>query len=419
MASRVTDENEGPGDVRRIHSPATDPMAQDPFDDSDSDSDSELGELPSDEEEEDLFGFGSPSDELDGLPKDTEENRFGHPESADDEGELTQSPEDTEEDLSDYPEDDAEVQPIREYQEPLPARLAREHDRYRASKKIVQGPDDKPIMKSVQGFDGAYDMEPSGSSQDPAATPTKPAHHAVETPRTVKAPRISDEARDGKGTGAKKPGFGVAKAIDFNPSPKYYLGLSKTMKSDASPEADSAMAIDKHDVNRGPLTPPPGFRYDEESHGHPPPSRPRSAKTAPTVMFADTDVEDNSPSTRRHKNRVRIASVSKSASLERPSVQPAGPRPLGLEPDHYEPINAGVPATQTKAHRKRSRDHFEKTLTLAGKDTANMKEIMNNFALATNEKADNEVNEHGEDGEGDELTPKASILNSHMDVDEN
>ncbi|KAK1469421.1 hypothetical protein CMEL01_01188 [Colletotrichum melonis] len=413
MASRGTDENEGPGDVRRTHSPATDPMPQDPF--GDPDSDSELGELPSDEEEEDLFGFGSPSDELDELPEDTEEDLFGHPESADDEGELTESPEDTEEDLSDYPEDDAEVQPIREYQEPLPARLAREHDRYRASKKVAQGTDDNPIMKSVQGLDGAYDMEPSDSSHDPAATPTKPAHHAVKTPRTAKAPRISDGAHDGKGTGAKKSGPGIAKVLDFNPSPKHYLGLGKNMKSDASPEADSATAIGKHDVECGPSTPPPGFRYDEEGHGRPPPSRPRSVKTAPTVMFADTDVEDNSPSTRRQKNRVRIASASKSASLERPSIQPAGPRPLGLEPAYYEPINAGVPTTPTKAHRKRNRDHFEKTLTLAGQDTANMKEIMANYALANGEKADDAVNE---DGEGDELTPKASILNSHMDFDE-
>ncbi|KAF4785216.1 hypothetical protein HER10_EVM0003833 [Colletotrichum scovillei] len=413
MASRGTDENEGPGDVRRTHSHATDPMAQDPFDGSDSES--ELGELPSDEEEEDLFGFGSPSDELDELPNDTEEDLFGHPESADDEGDLIESPEDTEEDLSDYHEDDAEVQPIREYQEPLPARLAREHDRYLASKKIVQSTDDKPIMKSVQGLDGACDMELSDSSHDPAVTPTKPAHHAVETPRTVKALRISDGAHDGKGTAAKKSGPGIVKVLDFNPSPKHYLGLGKKMQSDASSEADSAMAIDKHEVERGPSTPPPGIRYDEEGHGHPPSSRPRSVKTALPVMFADTDVEDNSPSTRRQKNRVRIASASGPASLERPSIQPAGPRPLGLEPAYYEPINAGAPATPTKAHRKRSRDHLEKTLTLAGKDTANMKEIMANYALANGDKADDAVNE---DDEGDELTPKASILNSHMDIDE-
>ncbi|KAJ0324853.1 hypothetical protein COL5a_007622 [Colletotrichum fioriniae] len=423
MASRGTDENEGPGDVRRTHSPATGPVAQDPLDDSGSDS--ELGELPSDEEEEDLFGFGSPSDELNDFPEDTEEDLFGHPEGADDQ-ELTESPEDTEEDLSDYPEDDAEDQPTREYYEPLPARLAREHDRYRVRKKIVHSPEDKPTMKSVQGFDGAYDMEPSDNSQDPAATPNKPAHHAVETPRTVKALRISDGAHDGKGTGAKKSGSGVAKALDFNPSPKYYLGLGKKMKGDASPGVDSAMAIDKPDVERGPSTPPLDLRYDEEGHVHPTPGRPRSVKTAPTVMFADTDVEDNSPSTRRQKNRVRIASASKSVPLERPSVQPAGPRPLGLEPEYYEPINAGVPATPTKTHRKRSRDYFEKTLTLAGQDMANMRDIMNKYALENDEKVDDAVTEDGEDSEdnednedngGDELTPKASILNSNMDID--
>ncbi|KXH68057.1 hypothetical protein CSAL01_03710 [Colletotrichum salicis] len=410
MASRGIDENEGPDNVRGTISPATDHMAQDPVGDSGPDFD-ELPELPK-VTEADPFGFDSDTDELHELPEITDADPFVFDS---DESELSELPKDTEEDLFGRPEDDAEDHPPREYNEPLPARLAREHDRYRTRINMAHVPDDDVSMTSVYGFDGAYDFEPSGSFQDPAAIPTKP-NHAVETPRTVKALRVSDGVHDGKGTGAKKSGSGVAKVLNFDPSPKHYLGLGNKMKATASPEADSAMAIDKPDTERGPSTPPPGFRY-EEGHGIQTPGRPRSVKTAPTVMFADTDIEeDNSPSNRRQMNRVRTASASKSVSLERPSVQPAGPRPFGPEPEYYEPISTGVPATPTKANGKRSRGHFDKTLTLAGKDVANMKDIMVNFALATDENVDDTANGDGEDGD---VTPKASILNSHMDIDEN
>ncbi|OHE95256.1 hypothetical protein CORC01_09401 [Colletotrichum orchidophilum] len=370
MASHGNDENKGPGDVRRTLWPAAHPMTEITRETNNSEqtSDNELVELPSDKEE-DLF-----------------------------------------------PDPGTDIKSAQDYHTPIPRWSRDKHLRHGTKNKMVRNSNDGLRMNPVHGFGGSTDGDAPGSFEDPGVTPTKRPQHAVETPRTIKALRTARNVYAGKGNDAKKPGFGAVKVLDYDPSPKHFLA-----KATASLQTDSSKAIDKPDIERSFSTPPPGFRNDE-GIGAQIPDRPHTVKTAPATMFADIDIEeDDSPSIRRQMDRLRIASVPNSGSLERPSGQPAGPRPLGLErPQHYAPISAGgVQITPAKIRGKRSRSEYEKTSSISGRDVTLEREIMRNFAAAAREEEDDADEESSQDEDEDgELTPKASVLNSHMDIDE-
>ncbi|GKT50914.1 uncharacterized protein ColSpa_11095 [Colletotrichum spaethianum] len=232
-----------------------------------------------------------------------------------------------------------------------------------------------------------------------------------EAPRSNKVVRL--EKRE-------NTGMDIDHAI-FDPNRKDFVALETKGKAIDSAQIDSAMDIEKNEAKPAPSTPPhhpPGFKWVDSPYVATP-ERPRTAKTAPGVMSVCDDMEaDESPSLRRQMERLRVTSAgalnscptASSGSFSRPTGRPQGPRPYFF----------GFPVPRTPTMGKRGRGEFEKTITLSGRDVAREREILARFAAAAkDEEYEEDEKEEGEvEDEDDEDTPKASVLNRRMDVDE-
>lgn len=243
----------------------------------------------------------------------------------------------------------------------------------------------------------------SGGFDDTSTPKASVPPSGGETPRTSKALRLhaTESIRSTGDDKISSPGAGHS--LDFDPSPKYYLALGAKGNRSAKTPRDCP----EHTT----VTPPkPGHEPDDFEAV---PSRPFSVKTAPSVASEATKENysrdfsggDESPSI--HPLRRRMDSLSvRACSFEYPDARPMGPRPFlaGETPE--------TPIKQT-GKKKRVRGDFEKTTSLSGQDVAREREILSQYAASKRE------NDHGEDDEDeedteDEDTPKASVLNRHL-----
>ncbi|WYZ41921.1 hypothetical protein EsH8_V_000816 [Colletotrichum jinshuiense] len=230
-----------------------------------------------------------------------------------------------------------------------------------------------------------------------------------EPPRIRKALRPGMIERPGFNLDTKKSSPGTGHNLNFDPSPKYYLARGMKGNSTISAKPDSPTPLTKQHSEFIVDTPHKPCYKSEERAVAKTPDRPRTVKTAPPNMpaaYTDFMDLDDSPSfrpLRRQMESVRLSSGP--GSLNRPVEQPLGPRPL------YTPAVPVMPSTPTKQSTKckRVRGDFEKTTSLSGRDVALEREILAIHAATVQE--DDE-----EDEEDDEDTPKASVLNRHLEV---
>ncbi|TQN67591.1 hypothetical protein CSHISOI_07957 [Colletotrichum shisoi] len=251
---------------------------------------------------------------------------------------------------------------------------------------------------------------------------------AGEAPRYNKAIRLEKDENNGMDIDPKETGSTTGNVHHFDSSPKNLLTPGMQSTTVIGAQTNSTMDTDEKETDRAfstPSPPPPGLHWNEGPFGATP-DRPRTVKTAPATMLGYDDME-MSPTVRRQMERLRITSgiashpgrVTDPDMFGRPSSHPQGPRP-------YLP-GMRVPQTPTKG--KRGRCEFENTNTLSGKDVAREREIMARYIAAAakdegknmmDDDDDSEMDgDHDEDDEeDDEDTPKASVLNCRMAIDE-
>ncbi|WQF89071.1 hypothetical protein CDEST_14085 [Colletotrichum destructivum] len=247
---------------------------------------------------------------------------------------------------------------------------------------------------------------------------------AGEAPRYNKVIRLEKDENNGMDIDPKETGSTTGNVLHFDSSPKNLLTPSMQSTTVIGAQTNPAMDTDENETDRvfsTPSPPPPGLHWNEGPFGATP-DRPRTVKTAPATMLAYDDME-MSPTVRRQMERLRITSgtashpgrVTDPDMFGRPSSHPQGPRP-------YLP-GMRVPQTPTKG--KRDRCEFENTNTLSGKDVAREREILARYIAAAKDEGKNMMDDdedsemdgdHGE--EDDEDTPKASVLNCRMAMDE-
>ncbi|KAL0942151.1 uncharacterized protein CTRU02_200037 [Colletotrichum truncatum] len=244
----------------------------------------------------------------------------------------------------------------------------------------------------------------SGSFDDPFTTEGPTVQLAGELLRNLKALRLSTPETNLCDADGNKPGPGFVHRLDFDPSPKHYLALGvkgKSSKKSTNCQSGTVTATPRDLSNSF-------AEYKDTSV----PPRPCAMETATPTTPEDNEQYkayefmnwDDSPSVRplrRHMANLDVAS----RSLERPVHHPVGPRPfIGY---------SGPPQTPTKQtiRGKRARREFENTTSLSGRDVAREREILSQFAATALMGED----EEDEDEEDDEETPKASILNRHLE----
>ncbi|KAK1981171.1 hypothetical protein LZ30DRAFT_593269 [Colletotrichum cereale] len=245
-----------------------------------------------------------------------------------------------------------------------------------------------------------------------------------EAPRSNKTIRLEKNENTGMNNDPMASASDAGNSLIFDPNPNILLALGMNSKTIDSAHSGSGMDMDmdKIKTETAPSTPPPPpsrFQQENGSYGATP-DRPRTAKTTPATMspYDGTEAEE-SPTLRFQMGRLRVTSAGASNSgsaagsdsFGRPSSHPHSPYP------YY--FGYAVPRTPTKG--KRARGEFEKTTTLSGRDVAREREILARFAAAA--KYDDDEEEEKEEGEveeddEEELTPKASVLNRHMDIDD-
>ncbi|KAF6839037.1 hypothetical protein CPLU01_02051 [Colletotrichum plurivorum] len=251
------------------------------------------------------------------------------------------------------------------------------------------------IGSTTNSLDISHEPMALDGSDNTSTPKASGIQYGGEMPRTSKALRLHapDGTRSTSDDNASSPG--AARSLDFDPSPKYYLALgTKGNKS-----ANAARDYPEHNA----VTPPkPGHESDEFEAA---PSRPHSVKTAQSVaseaseQYYSPDFAggDQSPSIRPLRRRMESLNV-RACSFEYPSTRPMGPRPFLAGETPQTPIKQA-------GKSKRVREEF-------GQDVAREREILSQYA-ATRKGSDHEDDEDEEDTE-DEDTPKASILNRHL-----
>ncbi|KAF9882436.1 hypothetical protein CkaCkLH20_00472 [Colletotrichum karsti] len=233
-----------------------------------------------------------------------------------------------------------------------------------------------------------------------------------ESPRTAKALRLFNPANARHDPNGKYQSPGAGRKLNFEPSPKHYLALGM--------KGSSTTGSTIHSSEPEAVTPRKTGSSSEDACDMTIPARPHSVRTAPPVMSAaneeyfthDPMVLDDSPSMRPLRRQMEGLSVG-ARPLSHPAEHPMGPRPF---------ISTGSPPeTPTKQRRqiKRARAEFDKTASLSGKDIAREREIMSHYAENADAMRD-EVAEDMDYSEGDDdddqETPKASILNRHLET---
>ncbi|KAK2001597.1 hypothetical protein LX36DRAFT_339996 [Colletotrichum falcatum] len=280
-------------------------------------------------------------------------------------------------------------------------------------------------------FPSGFRRESPGASVGPAApdnartssTPIRLGSLSVgEAPRSNKTIRLEKNENTGMKGDSNKPSPGAGNHPIFDPSPKNLLALGINGKTVHSAHGDSTMDIDKIQDETAPSTPPPpGFRWEEGPYGATP-GHPRTVRTTPAEIYPhDGEEPEESPTLRLQMGRLHITSAG-----DFDSAVAAGSGSFG----HYSgrahsshPYCFGYPVPRTPTKGKRARGEFEKTTTLSGRDVAREREILARFAAAAkdddeDEDEEDEMEEGEVDEEDGELTPKASVLNRHMDIDE-
>ncbi|KAJ0165718.1 hypothetical protein CTA2_10247 [Colletotrichum tanaceti] len=342
------------------------------------------------------------------------------------------------------PIDDPYESPYSHMSRPVPAQL---HEGPYAMDRPIIMPVSRLGRAAVPGakarlnagsFEKGY---PSGGFRDSsagvlgeAATPggndgvSTPIHigalPAGEAPRHNKAIRIEKDENNGMDIDPKEIGPATGNVLLFESSSKNLLTPDMQRKTVIGAQTNSAVDTDENETQRAfstPSPPPPGLHWNEGPYGATP-DRPRTVKTAPAAMFAYDDME-MSPTIRRQMQRLRItpgtaSHPSRATGADifgRPSGHPQGPRP-------YLP-GMRVPQTPTKG--KRARCEFENTNTLSGKDVAREREILARYIAAAKDEDKNMMDDEEDsemvgnhDEEDDEDTPKASVLNCRMAIDE-
>ncbi|EFQ28389.1 hypothetical protein CGRA01v4_12042 [Colletotrichum graminicola] len=251
-------------------------------------------------------------------------------------------------------------------------------------------------------------------------TPTRLGSLSVgEARRSNKTIRLEKNENTGMNSDPNKPSPGTGNHLIFDPSPKNLLALGMKGKTINGAQSGSTMDINKIQGETAPSTPPhppPGFQQEEGPYGATP-DRPRTVKTTPATMFPCNDTKpDESPTLRLQMGRLRITSADDfnsgaaagSGSSDRYSGRAHSPHPYYF----------GYPVPRTPTKTKRARGEFERTTTLSGRDVAREREILARFAAAAKDEDGDEEDEKEEGEEDEELTPKASVLNRHMDIDE-
>ncbi|KAK2043244.1 hypothetical protein LZ31DRAFT_585398 [Colletotrichum somersetense] len=243
-----------------------------------------------------------------------------------------------------------------------------------------------------------------------------------EAPRSNKTIRLEKNEKTGMSGGPNKSSPDAGNHLIFDPSPHSLLAPGINGKTIDSAQSGSTMDIDKMQGETAPSTPPhpsPGFQREDGPNGVTP-DRPRTVKTTPATMCYYTGTEpEESPTLCLQMGRLRMTSADDfnsdvaagSGSFNRYSGRAHSPHPYYF----------GCPVPLTPTRGKRARGEFEKTTTLSGRDVAREREILARFAAAAkdeDEDEDEEAEEDKEDEEDGELTPKASVLNRHMDIDE-
>ncbi|GKT60789.1 hypothetical protein ColTof4_00908 [Colletotrichum tofieldiae] len=277
-----------------------------------------------------------------------------------------------------------------------------------ANARIVGGSsDDEPLPNGFRNkSSGILGGPATPDSTHASSTLTHPHPLSVgEALRSNKIVCLDKKMNSGIDFDPKKPSTSGVNPVIIDPSPKNLLALGMKNKTIDSAHTDSAMEIDKNEAKLAlsiPDTPPRSFQWEDDPHGATP-DRPRTAKTALAAMSAHDGMEaDESPCLRRQMERLRITSAgafnsrqtTSPGSMDRPTNHPQGPRPYFF--------GSPVPRTPTK-----------------GRDVAREREILARFAAATkDEDEDEEEGTEGEVDDDDEDTPKASVLNRRMDVDE-
>ncbi|KDN66328.1 hypothetical protein CSUB01_03255 [Colletotrichum sublineola] len=242
-----------------------------------------------------------------------------------------------------------------------------------------------------------------------------------EALRSNKNIRLEKEENTGMDSDPHKSNPGAGNHLIFDASPQNLLALGINGKTIDSAQSSSVIDTDTIKCETAPSTPPPSsthFQWEDGSYGTTP-DRPRTAKTTPAAMCPYIDAEpEESPTPRLKMGRLRISSADDLDS---------GPAASSGSFGHYggrahspHPYYFGSPVPHTPTKGKRARSDFEKTTTLSGRDVARERDILAHFAAAAKEEDEEEEKEEGEedeDEEDEELTPKASVLNRHMDID--
>ncbi|KAH0427032.1 hypothetical protein CcaCcLH18_09947 [Colletotrichum camelliae] len=237
-----------------------------------------------------------------------------------------------------------------------------------------------------------------GDQSTPKATRAQPGS---ETPRTSKALRLHNPEITRSGFDGDEGSPGAGQILDFEPSPKHYLALGMKNKMPSNPEW--------RQTETPVVTPRKAGKSIEVGLEMRVPDRPQSVKTAPPAMSAPgnklfvhdpMEMEDDSPSLRPLRRQMGNLKVA-----QRPPEQ-AGVRPM--DPFVFA-HGSELPQTPTK----RGRGEFDRTNSLSGRDVAREREILSQYAVATamEEKHDEDEDEDVEMGEE---TPKASLLNRHL-----
>ncbi|KAK1579542.1 uncharacterized protein LY79DRAFT_672447 [Colletotrichum navitas] len=306
------------------------------------------------------------------------------------------------------------------------SRLSRTKLRGTSARTLDDSPVDLPFPRGFRRESLDAFLGPAAPNN--ATAPSAPIHLGSspvgEARRSRKAIRLEKNENTGTNSDLNKPSPGAGNHLIFDPSPKNLLALGMKGKTINGAQSRSTMDINKIQGETAPSTPPhppPGFQQEDGPYGATP-DRPRTVKTTPATMCPCNDTKpEESPTLRLQMGRLRITSADGlnsgaavgSGSFDRYSGRAHSPHPYYF----------GYPVPRTPTKTKRARGEFEKTTTLSGRDVAREREILARFAAAAkDEDGDGDEEEEGEEGEEDEedeeLTPKASVLNRHMDIDE-